>query len=52
MVAFPVELALGRLTPRDALTGLAVQAIWFLLAYLLFRLVWRSGVRRYAAVDA
>ena len=42
MVGFPVELILGRLTPRDALVGLAAQAIWLALAYGLFRLVWRG----------
>jgi ABC-2 type transport system permease protein len=52
MVGFPVELILGRLTPRDTLTGLAAQAIWLAIAYAFFRLVWRSGVRRYAAVGA
>lgn len=52
MVGFPVELILGRLAPRDALIGLAAQTSWLALAYLFFRLVWRSGVRRYAAVGA
>lgn len=52
MVFFPVELLLGRLTPAAAFAGLAAQVGWLALAYAAFRLVWRSGVRRYAAVGA
>ncbi|HET7010458.1 MAG TPA: ABC-2 family transporter protein [Anaerolineales bacterium] len=52
MVAFPVELLLGRLTPVEALTGFAAQAIWILLGVGLMRVVWRAGVRRYSAVGA
>lgn len=52
MLAFPVELALGRLAPRDALLGLAAQGGWLLGAFALFTLVWRIGIRRYSGVGA
>lgn len=52
MVGFPVELILGRLSQHEALIGLAAQVIWLVLAFGFFRLVWLSGVRRYAAVGA
>jgi ABC-2 type transport system permease protein len=52
MIGFPVELLLGRLTPLQALTGLGAQAIWLVIGYALFRLVWRAGVRVYSAVGA
>lgn len=52
MVAYPVELILGRLTPAAALTGLAVQASWLVLSLLLLLVVWRAGVRTYSAVGA
>jgi ABC-2 type transport system permease protein len=52
MIGFPVELLLGRLTPMEALTGLAVQAVWLALSLALLRLVWRAGVRVYSAVGA
>jgi ABC-2 type transport system permease protein len=52
MLGFPVELILGRLSPAQALTGLGVQALWVLLAFLLMRLVWRAGIRLYSAVGA
>jgi ABC-2 type transport system permease protein len=51
-VAFPVELVLGRVAPRDALIGLGVQAVWAAVAIILLRLTWRAAVRRYAAVGA
>lgn len=52
MLAFPVELVIGRLTPAEALQGLAAQAAWLVIALLLLRVVWRAGVRRYSAVGA
>ncbi len=52
MIAFPVELLLGRLTPVEALTGFAAQGIWLALSLALLRIVWRAGVRIYSAVGA
>lgn len=52
MVAFPVELLLGRVSERDALVGLAVQCGWLAAALLGLRLLWRRGVARYSAVGA
>ncbi len=49
-VAFPVELLLGRLSPVQALEGLAAQAAWLAAGLLLLRIVWRAGVRVYTAV--
>jgi ABC-2 type transport system permease protein len=50
MIGFPVELVLGRLTPVQALTGLAAQAIWLVVSLWLVRVVWRAGIRIYSAV--
>ena len=52
MIAFPIELLLGRLTPAETLTGFAAQAIWILFGLGLVRIVWRAGVRTYSAVGA
>jgi ABC-2 type transport system permease protein len=52
MIAFPVELLLGRLTPVQALTGFVAQGIWLALSLALLRSVWRAGVRIYSAVGA
>lgn len=47
---FPLTLSLNRLTQTtDIFFGLAIQFIWCLLFYLLYRLVWRSGSKTYSA---
>jgi ABC-2 type transport system permease protein len=52
MIGFPVELVLGRLTPVQAATGLAAQAVWLVISLTLVRIVWRAGIRIYSAVGA
>lgn len=52
MIAFPLELLLGRLSPAQALAGFAAQAGWILVALVIVRFAWRLGVRRYSAVGA
>ncbi len=52
MVAFPVELLLGRVAPADALIGFGAQAAWIVIGLVLLRFGWRAGIRRYGAVGA
>jgi ABC-2 type transport system permease protein len=52
MVAFPVELAIGRIGPREALLGAALQTAWLAAALLALRLVWERGQRRFTAVGS
>lgn len=52
MVAFPVELLLGRLTPNAALGGLGMQAVWIAVVMVVLRLVYRAGIRNFSAVGA
>ncbi|MFM9105704.1 MAG: ABC transporter permease [Chloroflexota bacterium] len=52
MLGFPVELLLGRLSPRDALLGICFQAAWLAVALLLMNVLWDRGIRRYSAVGA
>ena len=49
MLAFPVELALGRLTPQEALVGVGIQLAWIVVGFVLMRAAYRAGIRRYAA---
>ena len=49
MLAFPVELLLGRLTPRELLIGLGAQLFWLIAGYLFVQRIYRAGIRRYAA---
>lgn len=50
MVAFPVELMLGRLSVETTLTGFGIQIFWVIAMLLLLPWVWRQAVRRYGAV--
>ncbi|SDD39089.1 ABC transporter permease [Auraticoccus monumenti] len=52
MLAFPVEVAMGRRTGIDVLVGYAVQLGWLALALVLMRVVWARAVRTYSAVGA
>ena len=52
MVAFPVELALGRVDPGGALFGFAMQGLWIGVALVVLRFGWRAGIGRYSAVGA
>lgn len=52
MVAFPVELLLGRLDYAAAALGFATQLAWVAVAFVLFFVIWRAGIRRYAGVGA
>ncbi len=50
MVSFPIEVLTGRLGGGDLLAGFALQIGWLALAMVVALLVWRAGIRRYAAV--
>jgi ABC-2 type transport system permease protein len=50
IIAFPVELMLGQLAPRDIWVGFGAQALWLLLVLAALRVVWRAGVKQYSAV--
>jgi ABC-2 type transport system permease protein len=52
MLAFPIELLLGRVTPAAALRGLGIQALWLGITAAALALLWRTAVKRYSAVGA
>ncbi|HEU5318076.1 MAG TPA: ABC-2 family transporter protein [Chloroflexota bacterium] len=51
-LAFPVEVLLGRLSAGEVASGLAAQAIWVGLAFVIMRLTWKAGVKQFSAVGA
>lgn len=51
-LGFPAELALGQLTPEQALRGFAVQLAWLAVALGVIVLLWSRAVRRFTAVGA
>jgi ABC-2 type transport system permease protein len=50
MLGFPVEVLTGQLVSAEVGRGLVFQAIWLTVALLLYRVLWRRGLRRYSAV--
>jgi ABC-2 type transport system permease protein len=52
MVSFPVEVLLGRVAPLETLIGLGAQIAWIVVAVILLRILWATGIRRYSAVGA
>jgi len=52
LIAFPIELTLGRLTPQAALWGFSMQAFWLLVALTTLTFVWRAGLKQYSAVGS
>lgn len=52
MLSFPVEIVSGRLTTQGLITGLVTMAAWVLVSILIYRWVWRRGIRRFSAFGA
>jgi len=52
MVAFPVELLLGRLSPEQVIDGFLMQALWLGAGLAVLALTWSRAARRYSAVGA
>ena len=52
LIAFPIELTLGRLTPQAAVWGFSMQAFWLLVALTTLSFVWRAGLKQYSAVGS
>jgi ABC-2 type transport system permease protein len=50
MAAFPAELLTGTLDGRQMAIGFTMQAFWLSVAVILYRFMWRHGLRRYTAV--
>ena len=47
---FPVSIYLGQSTGPELISGLAMQATWVGIAFLMVQFVWRRGIRHYEAV--
>jgi ABC-2 type transport system permease protein len=51
-IGFPVELLTGKIHiySREALFGIGLQVLWFMVLLVLFRVIWRKGLKQYGAV--
>jgi ABC-2 type transport system permease protein len=47
---FPVSIYMGKTVGSDLAMGLLIQGAWVLVAYLVARLAWQRGIKRYSAV--
>lgn len=45
----PVAIYLEKISGRELVIGLFIQAAWVFVAYLMARFAWRCGIRKYAA---
>jgi ABC-2 type transport system permease protein len=50
MVAFPVEVLTGQLSPLEVTYGFLIQAGWLVVALAFYALLWRKGLSHYTAV--
>ncbi len=51
-LAVPLEIIMGRLHGPDMWIGLGMQGGWIILSFLLCRLMWQRGLKKYSAVGA
>ena len=51
-IYFPVSLILGRVPPETIAWKFALGLAWLAVAYALFRLIWREGLKRFSSVGA
>jgi len=47
---FPIESLVGDLSNQELVQGLFVQLLWILIGLAIFRVAWRSAIKRYSAV--
>jgi ABC-2 type transport system permease protein len=48
----PIQMIQGKLTTTEITQGYITGVLWLVIAWMLFRSVWREGVKRYSAVGA
>ena len=47
---FPVQLMSNKLTPGEIGLNYGLQVVWLIALFVLFRIVWRAGIRKFSAV--
>jgi len=51
-IYFPVQIILGKLPPEGILRTYGLGLAWLAIAYLVFRWIWKAGVKQFSAVGA
>ena len=47
---FPVQLMSNKLTTGEIALNYGLQIAWLIALFVLFRIVWRAGIRKFSAV--
>lgn len=49
-IYIPVQLYLGKISFAEGLRGLAIEILWLVILYVIIKVVWRFGLRKYESV--
>lgn len=49
-IYYPVQLYLGKISFAEGLRGLAIEMVWLVVLYVIIKVVWKLGLRRYESV--
>ena len=52
LMYLPIQTIQGKISMTDLMQGYISGVIWLIVSFLLFRLTWREGVKRFSAVGA
>ncbi len=50
MLSIPIGIYMGKINGNAAVLGLLTQLLWVLVMYVVARLMWRFGIKKYSAV--
>lgn len=50
IVYFPTQLYLGKVSMTAGLRGLGIELVWLAILYLVIKIVWHQGLKRYEGV--
>lgn len=48
-IAFPAEIAIGKLNQHELIFGLIIQVIWLVISFLIYKLLINKGIKAYSA---
>lgn len=46
----PTQIYLGRMSIQEGLRGLIIEFIWVVLLYVIIKIIWRKGLKKYESV--
>lgn len=49
-IYIPVQLYLGKISFAEGLRGLAIEMVWLVVLYVIIKIVWRLGLKKYESV--